>query len=402
MENFILAHEICKELGYQWPAFRQRALKLGWKKFGTMTRLSPEDIKVLTKPWGRIDETEVQEEPRVYAEDDPAALFDDSHHGEAGVGMMTHNAAMSQLNRMISEQGQCAGGQVYIQHPNDDLLKFEQRIDVLARRIEKYCMVTCNADESVEVASELMAYWDILYLPRNLREEYIKMIQKKGQNPEWDVWNAVKFFRELALPLAEVENIDPDDLIESGKEIALVNREGVANEYLHPLTENDNGVIPNPRVTSSHQIGIPTGKVEYDWIEGQDKRFKLVYHSMLNSKSAKDLSQVARKAYPLNFKGKQAQVIWDLHRARKANFDAQLSSDAKAVITCIRAMSESRRLLRAGKAFFHFQNGSTLLRIPKEQWANVWNAYHARKRLLEGIEQPAPENKQLNLFKEVS
>ena len=113
--------------------------------------------------------------------------------------MARHVSDMSNLDRIIFEDCDLSAGKVVAPHMNLKPYPHWLCPEYIARKIG------CGLKE----AAELLDCWVILDPTHEMIETFISWVKARS------VEKALAYFEKLAMALAEVENMDPDDVTES-------------------------------------------------------------------------------------------------------------------------------------------------------------------------------------------
>ena len=145
-------------------------------------------------------------------------IYDHSNYGEAYDAMARHVSDMSGLDRIIFEDCNLSAGRVVAPHMNMKAYPHWLCPEYIVRKIG------CELQE----AADLLDCWVMLDPTQEMIETFLSWVKARG------VEKALAYFEKLAMALAEVENIDPDDVTEDpepGYEAPDPYRYHVVGEY---------------------------------------------------------------------------------------------------------------------------------------------------------------------------
>ena len=197
-------------------------------------------------------------------------------------------------------------------------------------------------------------------------ETFIRWTKARG------VGKALSYFQKLALALAEVENIDPEDVTESPEP-----EYHAPDEYAY------------------HVIGEYPEDEETPWIDTQPLWFKVLIDDLKETKDLASLSELGKSVYQTKMTKDQNGVFWSEYNIQKSKLESELlrklSTTAKVFIQKIRKANGNLKAL--GVYLYKIQHGDIKVQNPPTQyeWKLIWNEYR-KASSLEGL----PARKEVN------
>ena len=300
------------------------------------------------KNFARKEVIEMQEDLR--------SLYDHSDYGEAFDGMAKHVSDMSMLERQIFEDCDLVDGKVCAPHQNHTPFPFWMSTDYIAKK--------CNC--TFREARDLLDCWMMLDPTHEMVETFIRWTKVRG------VDKALSYFQKLALALAEVENIDPED-----------------------VTENPEPEYHAPDEYAYHVIGEYPEDEEPEWLDAQPVWFKNLIAKVKAIKDLETLSELGKAAYQMDMTKDQSGVFWTEYNIQKSKLESEiqrnLSTTARVFIQKIRKANGNLKSL--GVYLYKIQHGDIKVQNPPTQyeWKIIWNEYR-KASSLEGL----PARKEVN------
>jgi hypothetical protein len=270
-----------------------------------------------------------------YLTADPAAW------GEGFEGMACHVSDMTNLDRMIFEDGVASVDGSVVMAP---YLEFNAgprylQPEYLVR------VVGCTFQEAVD----FQAAFEVIGNSRELVEFYVSRIKEQG------VEASLQYFGSLAADLAQAETM-PD------------------TEACPEFFESDAAVDP----FVYHSIGV---REALDWFDRAPKWFRKILEVMDACQTLAELSEFGRSWFAHeHLKGSLAGVFWTRYNIRKARLTPPVSPKAEQIIQQIGRCKRPVEIARIGKSLYQEQKAS---RIPPSTWSCIWAEFKARKQTLQ-------------------
>ncbi|MBW2026574.1 MAG: hypothetical protein JRI90_14575 [Deltaproteobacteria bacterium] len=263
-------------------------------------------------------------------------LFDHSDYGEAYDAMARHVSDMSNLDRIIFEDCDLSAGKVVAPHMNLKPYPHWLCPEYIARKIG------CGLKE----AADLLDCWVILDPTHEMIETFISWVKARG------VEKALAYFEKLAMALAEVENMDPDD-----------------------VTESPEPAYDAPDLYRYHIVG------EYDdedktWIELQPGWYQALVKKVQTCKDLDSLAALGKETYQLNLSRSQAGVFWTEYNIRKLRLESKIELGPTARAFIQRITRANGNLASLGAWLYKAQQGEIKVSNPpeKHEWTVIWKA----------------------------
>ena len=270
------------------------------------------------------------------------ALFDHCQYGEAFDGMARHVSEMSALDRIVFEDCDLVAGKVVAPHPNLKAYPHWLCPEYIAGRIG------CDLPD----AANLLDCWVILDATQDMIETFIRWTKARG------VDKALAYFEKLAMALAELENIDPEDAMESDQ----------------PQYE-----APDPY--RYHTIGDYPDDDHTPWIKTQPRWFRNLVGRVRSCRDLVALARLGREGYQLDLSKTQAGVFWTEYNIKKAKLEGMIKLGPTARAFIARISKANGNLASLGAWLYKVQQGKAKVANPpcKHEWTLIWQAYHQRK-----------------------
>jgi len=269
-------------------------------------------------------------------------LFDHSDYGEAYDAMARHVSDMSGLDRIIFEDCDLSAGKVVAPHMNLKPYPHWLCPEYIARKIG------CRLKE----AADLLDCWVILDPTHEMIETFISWVKAKG------VEKALAYFEKLAMALAEVENMDPDD-----------------------VTEPPEPAYDSPDLYRYHTVG------EYEdddkvWLELQPGWYQALVKKVQKCKDLDSLAALGKETYQLKLSRGQAGVFWTEYNIRKSTLESKIKLGPTARAFIQRITRANGNLASLGAWLYKAQQGEIKVANPpeKHEWTVIWKTYQQRRQ----------------------
>jgi len=279
---------------------------------------------------------------------DITQIYDHSEYGEAYDGMARHVSAMSGLDRIIFEDCDLVSGKVCAPHENLVPYPHWLSVDYVAHKC------ACSYKE----AKDLLDCWIILDATQEMVETFIRWIKLRG------VEKALPYFERLAMALAEVENIDLED-----------------------VTENPEPEYRAPDEYAYHVIGEYREDEESTWMETQPKWFRKLIAKVRVVNNLDRLCSFGKEAYKLSMNHDQAGVFWTEYNLQKARLEAEVKLGPVARVFIQKIAKANGNLASLGAYLYKVQKGEVKVIDPPttHEWKVIWKAYQERKEMHEYV-----------------
>jgi hypothetical protein len=286
--------------------------------------------------------------------DNLTSLYDHFEYGEGFDGMARHVSRMSGLERMIFEDCDLAAGKVLAPHPNLTPHPYWLCPEYVARKIG------CTLRE----AANLLDCWVILDATKEMLETFISWVKARG------IEKAVAYFENLALNIAEVENIDPEDALEGSEPTYTA-----------------------PDLYRYHVLGEYEDDDAETWLERQPQWYQGLIKRVRRCNDPEELAAMGKNIYQTHILFKeQPAVFWTEYNLQKARLQnaVALGPVARAMIKKI--AEANGNLASVGAWLYKVQHGKVTVADPPQEreWDLIWKAYQEKKR--------GHDNTQLPLF----
>jgi hypothetical protein len=276
--------------------------------------------------------------------DNLRSLYDHSDYGEDYDAMARHVSEMSGLDRIIFEDCDLVSGKVAAPHTNIKSYPHWLCPEYVARKIG------CHLQD----AANLLDCWVMLDPTQEMVETFISWVKAKG------VEKAIPYFQKLAMALAEVENIDPED-----------------------VTESDEPAYEAPDLYRYHTIGEYEEDEDEDkpWMELQPGWYQSLIQKLRECNDLDTLAVMGKEVYQKNLNRGQAGVFWTEYNLRKTKLerDIKLGPVARSMIR--RIAKANGNLASLGAWLYKVQQGQVKVANPpeKHEWSVIWKTYHEQK-----------------------
>jgi hypothetical protein len=271
------------------------------------------------------------------------SLYDHSDYGEAYDAMARHVSEMSGLDRIIFEDCDLVSGKVVAPHLNLTPYPHWLCLEYVARKIG------CDFQE----AANLLDCWLMLDPTHEMVETFISWVKIRG------VEKALPYFERLAMALAEVENIDPDD-----------------------VTESDEPEYETPDLYRYHTVGeYEEDEEEKPWMELQPQWYQSLIRKLQNCMDLDNLASMGRDVYQRELNRGQASVFWYEYHRQKATLEGNIKLGPVARSMIQRIAKANGNLASLGAWLYKVQQGQVKVANPpeKHEWTVIWKTYHEQK-----------------------
>lgn len=272
------------------------------------------------------------------------SLYDHSDYGEAYDAMARHVSEMSGLDRIVFEDCGLVSGKVAAPHMNLKSYPHWLCPEYVARKIG------CDLQD----AANLLDCWVMLDPTQEMVETFISWVKAKG------VEKALPYFEKLAIALAEVENIDPDD-----------------------VTESDEPEYEAPDLYRYHTIGEYEEDEDEDkpWMELQPGWYQYLIRKVQACSDLDSLSIIGKEVYQRNLNRGQAGVFWTEYNLRKTKLERGIKLGPVARSMIQRITKANGNLASLGAWLYKVQQGQVKVANPpeKHEWTVIWKTYHEQK-----------------------
>lgn len=270
-------------------------------------------------------------------------------YGESFEGMARHVSDMSGLERIIFEDCDLVAGKVTAPHMN---LKAYPRWlcpEYISRKIG------CDLRE----AADLVECWVMLDPTQKMIECFISWVAVKG------VEKALPYFEKLAMALAEVENVDVDD-----------------------VTEDDEPEYPSQDLFAYHPVGEYPDHDHISWIEKQPAWFQGLISKVKDCNDPEMLSSLGKEVYEMDLDQRQAGVFWTEYNIAKRRIENAIRLGPVTRSFIRRIAKANGNLAALGAWLYRVQQGLVRVVNPpsKQEWSVIWKSYNQRKREHEGVQ----------------
>lgn len=267
-------------------------------------------------------------------------LFNHSEEGEAWIGMAHHISAMDQLDRIIFEDCDLVDGKVVAPHENTKVWPSWLTPGYVAKK----------ANVGIQDAKTLLDCWLMLDPTKEMVDTFCGWVSLRGAE------RAIPYFEKIALALAEVENIDPEDALEQ-------------DDYESPMETAE--------IYAYHPIGEYPEDDETPWIQTQPQWFQALIAKVRSSKSLSELKALGKKTYSLPLSKDQSGVFWTEYQLKKRDLEEKIKPGptAKALIQRITKANGNLRFL--GHWLYKVQKGQVHVNNPPtpDEWEIIWKTY---------------------------
>ena len=272
------------------------------------------------------------------------SLYDHSDYGEAYDAMARHVSVMSGLDRIIFEDCELVSGKVAGPHLNLKPYPHWLCPEYINRKIG------CDLRE----ASDLLDCWVIMDPTQEMVETFISWVKVRGMD------KALPYFESLAMALAEVENIDPDDVTEADEpeyEAPDLYRYHIVGEY----EEDEDEVKP--------------------WMELQPAWYQSLIKKVQHCHDLDCMASLGREVYQRNLNRGQAGVFWTEYNLQKARLERDINLGPVARSMIQRIARANGNLASLGAWLYKVQQGQVKMATPpdKHEWTLIWKAYQEQK-----------------------
>jgi hypothetical protein len=269
-------------------------------------------------------------------------LYDHSDYGEAYDGMARHVSDMSGLERMVFEECDLVSGKVAAPHMNLKAYPHWLCPEYIARK------TGCDLRDAVD----LLDCWVMLDPTREMVETFISWLKVKG------VKKALAYFESLAVALAEVENLDPEE-----------------------VTEPEEPEYAAPDLYRYHPVGENEEEEEETWMELQPRWYQALIEKVRKCRDLDDLGTIGREVFHKDLTRSQAGVFWTEYNLRKAGLERTIKLGPVARSIIQRIAKANGNLASLGPWLYKVQQGRIRVSNPpqKHEWTVIWRTYHERK-----------------------
>jgi hypothetical protein len=263
-------------------------------------------------------------------------------YGESFDGMAAHVSEMSGLQRILFEDCEAIGGKVVAPHMNLKPYPHWLCPEYVARKIG------CELHE----ATDLLDCWVILDAGREMVETFISWVKVKG------VEKALPYFEKLAFAVAEVENIDPEDVTE-------------------PEEPDYAPVDPY----AYHVVGEDLSDEEHSWMDRQPEWYQALIRKVDGCKDLDELASLGKDVYQRNLSHAQAGVFWTQYKLAKKRLEEKIELGTVARSFIRRIAGANGNLPSLGAWLYKVQQGHIkVAHAPeKREWTLIWKAYREAK-----------------------
>lgn len=189
---------------------------------------------------------------------------------------------------------------------------------------------------------------------RDMVETFISWTRARGTE------RALSYFQNLGLALAEVENIDPDD-----------------------VTQNDAPDYEAPDLYRHHVVGEyeEDEDQERPWIELQPAWFQGLLRKVRNCRDLDSLSTLGRDVYQRTLTRGQAGAFWTEYNLKKTRLEESIKLGPAARSMIQRIANANGDLASLGAWLYRVQQGRVKVSNPpgRHEWTLIWKAYHRQK-----------------------
>ena len=272
------------------------------------------------------------------------SLYDHSDYGEAYDAMARHVSEMSGLERIIFEDCELVGGKVVAPHVNLTAYPHWLCPEYIAKRIG------CDTRQ----ATNLLDCWVILDATREMIETFITWVKSRG------VEKALPYFEKLALALAEVENIDPDD-----------------------VTESEDPIYEAPDLYRYHLVGVYEDEDNTHWIDQQPAWYRKLIAQVKRLRSLDELARIGKETYQIDLSRDRAGVFWTEYNLAKQKLEAQVDLGPTAQTFIQKITSANGNLAAVGAFLYKVQQGRVKVSDPpqKHEWTAIWKTYRETREV---------------------
>jgi len=270
-----------------------------------------------------------------YLTADPAA------YGEGWEGMAQHIHDMSNLERIIFEDCEVSDDKVLAPHPNLKPYPHWLCPEYIARKIG------CDLHD----AANLLDCWVMLDPTQKMVETFISWAKARS------IESSLAYFEKLALALAEVENIDPED-----------------------ATESEDVQYQAPDEYRYHVIG-DDAEDETPWLKRQCPWYQALVQSVRNCTDLDQLLALGKATYNLKLLHGMAGVFWTEYNIRKKALTPELHIGPVAQVFINKIAGSNGNLASLGAWLYKVQQGRIRVHnAPKgQEWTPIWAAYAEAK-----------------------
>jgi hypothetical protein len=191
------------------------------------------------------------------------------------------------------------------------------------------------------------------------------------------VKKALAYFESLAVALAEVENLDPEE-----------------------VTEPEEPEYAAPDLYRYHPVGENEEEEEETWMELQPRWYQALIEKVRKCRDLDDLGTIGREVFHkdpvksckagvrssgpfhwVNLTRSQAGVFWTEYNLRKAGLERTIKLGPVARSIIQRIAKANGNLASLGPWLYKVQQGRIRVSNPpqKHEWTVIWRTYHERK-----------------------
>jgi len=263
-------------------------------------------------------------------------------YGESFDGMARHVSEMSGLDRMIFEDCEFVAGKVTAPHMNMKSYPYWLCPEYIAK---KAC---CGLKD----AATLLDCWVMLDPTQEMINCFTSWVSQKG------IEKAIPYFERLAMALAEVENIDVED-----------------------VTETEDPEYQSPDLYAYHSIGEYPDDDSTPWVERQPAWFQALIGRVRECRDLDLLASLGKEVYGMELCQAHAGVFWTEYNIVKNRIEASINLGTVGRSFIQRIAKANGNLASLGAWFYKVQQGKVRVENPpsKHEWTLIWKAYHQRK-----------------------
>ncbi|MBN1850690.1 MAG: hypothetical protein JW932_19120 [Deltaproteobacteria bacterium] len=263
-------------------------------------------------------------------------------YGESFEGMARHVSAMSGLERIIFEDCDFVAGKVTAPHMNLKAYPHWLCPEYIAKK------TGCGLKD----ASDLVECWVVLDPTWKMVECFISWVASKG------IDKALPYFERLAMALAEVENIDVDDVTES-EEPQYTGQDLYA---YHPV-----GEYPDDDCTT--------------WVERQPSWYQELIRKVKECNDLDQVSALGKEVYERDLNQYQAGVFWTEYNIVKRRIEDGIKLGPVSRSFIQRIAKANGNLASLGAWLYKVQQGLVKISNPpsRHEWTVIWKSYQQHK-----------------------
>jgi len=263
-------------------------------------------------------------------------------YGEGFEGMARHVSDMSCLDRVVFEDCCSVSGKVTAPHLNLTPYPHWLCPEYVARK------AGCELKQAVD----LLDCWVILDADRRMVETFISWVEERGAD------KALPYFERLAMALAEVENVDPED-----------------------ATEPEGPEYDAPDLYAYHPVGEYCRDGEPKWMDRQPDWYRDLIAEVKACPDLDTLRALGKDVYAKDLTHDQAGVFWTEYNLAKGKLERQVKLGSAARSFVARIAKANGNLGSLGAWLYRAQQGKVKVANPptRNEWTVIWKAYGERK-----------------------